>query len=382
MRLLKGAPGMIGLAMCLAIMLSLVILSSSTVLTLRSLKRHALYQQKVLQAQFIAESGLSDALLQLQANESWRTGFSQKAMKGGYYTVTLSSDKRPWITATGYSASLALLGRAFRTVKVRADPTPVPQFVYGLSSEQDITFQGNARIDSYNSEVDPSPSSFGSSAKVWSNDQVTFARVFYSVYGTCNYRNTPAPAANTVSGTVTLSTYTINLASVTTSSFATDNDNLTGITPSSYYNTTNRNLTVPVGQSATIKSGSYYLNKVDINGTLTLDITDGPVALYMTSDLDVTGAIVNPTEYPANLLITLTDSHDHVLINATAPLHAMILDKLGNFTLSSTFYGAVIAKNFTMTDTGRFHQDLALQRNRIWATRLMGGTWTSLSTRQ
>ena len=55
-----------------------------------------LYNHRILlndkqgeQALFIAEAGIEDALHELKLNSNWRTGFNQKSLANGFYTVSV-----------------------------------------------------------------------------------------------------------------------------------------------------------------------------------------------------------------------------------------------------------------------------------------------------
>ena len=108
-------------------LIALAVFSLLSVLVYRTVRfqvREAVYQERLAQAHYISESGLEDALHSLYQDANWRTGFSQKAFAGGYYTVTLSTGTPPVITATGYSADIALFGRAVKTVSATAAGVP------------------------------------------------------------------------------------------------------------------------------------------------------------------------------------------------------------------------------------------------------------------
>ncbi len=105
--------------MSLLIVAVLTILATSIYTVTRHQVHESVYQKRLAQAQYIADTGLEDALYQLYLSTSWRTGFNQKPFVGGYYTVTLTGDP-PNITSTGSSALLPRFGRATRTVKAQA----------------------------------------------------------------------------------------------------------------------------------------------------------------------------------------------------------------------------------------------------------------------
>ena len=155
------------------------IISTTTVGALRQLKKQSLYEKRMIQALHYAESGIEDALLQLQANADWTAGFTDKPIGVGKYTVTVTTDARPVLTSTGYGKAMHLLGTPIVTVRYKVEVSTIPQMLYAAHIDKDIPHNDEDQIElgginSYNSEIDPEPVTFGSSAKVWGNLDVRF----------------------------------------------------------------------------------------------------------------------------------------------------------------------------------------------------------------
>lgn len=381
----RKSQGAVGLMISLIALVILTIISATTAFSLRSLRRESLYQKMLLQAQNLAGSGGQDALEQLGLNENWRAGFNQKPLKNGYYTVALSTDTRPWVTSTGYAPSLAFLGRAFRTVKFRAAVSPIPQMNYGLMGNTLVTLLGDARINSFDSEVDPDPPSFGSSAAVWSNGAVVFTRLSYSVYGDCYYFVPPPPLPLTVSGAVVLSTYTQTLGFTNGSGYANDNDNATGISPASAYNPGTGDLTIASGKTVTLNSGIFYINNITMTGTLFINITNGPVVVFLNGNLSVTGGgkfSKKVTNVPPNFIIYGPNSGSQTYsIDSNNKFWGVIRAPNAGVTLNNEFFGAISAATITLQNGARFHQDLSLLRPKVNSVRIVTGSWSVLPTR-
>lgn len=377
----QGQRGM-AMLMTLAILVVVSALAGTTVLTLRSLMRDSVYQKRLLQAQAIADAGSQDAMRQLVSSGTWRTGFSQKPFAGGYYTVSLSTHTRPWITATGYSPTLALLGRAVRTVKFKANVLPVTRKPYALICRKKITTEALATVDSYNSETATDPVLFSTSAVVWTNQDVGLA-LGSVISGNLFYFSGSAPPAGTVLGTVTKSTYTQTLLYFSGSGYVNDNDNLTGLQPQTYYNPGNKDLHVTAGSTATIKTGVYYFNRVDIDGRLDVKITNGPVVIFFDANLTVTsgGVLNNPTHIPGNLLM-YAQTVNTIAVDSTTPIYAVIEARTADLTLNSAFYGGISGDTCVLEAGARLHQDLSMQRPQINTVRVTPGTWTSTYAKQ
>lgn len=366
----------IGLTMSLIVLCVFGIMATTTVTLLRTLKKDSVYQMGVLKAHSIAEAGAQDALRQLVSTASWRTGFNQKAFGEGYYTVTLSTHARPWVTSTGYARSVALIGRPVRTIKERVETELVKQYKYGVLSRKSLNITYPGRIDSYNSEDSTAPSVFGSTGTTWVNTSVNFnASTATVVFGNLTFYSGTAPSSWTVTGTIVDSTYTLPTPTVSGSSYTADNYNLIGFSPQSYYTPGTRNVAVPWWGTATLKSGIYYFNRLDIDGTLNIEITNGPVIIYFDANLTVTnlGKVVNPTKIPGNLFfyaqtVTLVD------IDSTEPFYGVLDVQDADITIDSEVYGAVVGEDVVIENDGRVHFDRALERAQTNVLRIVPQT--------
>lgn len=350
------------------------IVAATTVATLRSLKRESLWQARVLQAQALAETGASDALAQLASNPAWRTGFSAKALSGGTYDVSLTSPARPAVKSTGYSRAMALLGRAVRSVQFKAESLPLQQLSYGAIADRDLSFGDSSAIDSYNSETDPSPPTFGLASSVRANDDIQVSPVHVAVFGDARWTGS-GPPAGTFTGTSSAVASTV-LPSQSGSGYLNENDNQTGLNPASVYNPANKNVLVPIGSTATIRSGVYYFRKLDINGRLETRLVDGPVVIYLDGAMTVNGSLANLSKLPANLYL-YGQSVFNVAINSAEPIHAALVAREADVALQSVLYGAVAGRDVLLTGTAKIHQDLSLQRATAHAVRVIPGSWTT-----
>jgi hypothetical protein len=378
-----------GSSMVLAILIMgiLVITVLSTTLLLGAQKKEAAYHQRLLQAEQFAESGLQDALITLQSSSTWRAGFSQKAIKNGYYDVTLSTNSRPTITVSGYGASIAYVRRPFRTFSVKVDALPIPQAMYaaqGGGPGNPLTLQNGAVINSYNSDITPTPAVFGSNAVIWSNQKVQLQGSGTQVFGTCYYAGNPPPSTPGCLSVPAKSTYTLSIPAISYNNYPNENDDLTGLIPNTYYNPGNKQLNIPGGQSAVIQSGVYYFKGITIagGGTLTVSITNGPVVIYDdTGNININGAFVNPSLYPGNLVIYGSGAVNiNVTLNSTQKFYGVFYgNTLNTVNIASEMFGAVAGQALTIQTGGLLHQDLSLQRGPFASVRVYSGSWAALN---
>ncbi len=347
---------------------------------IRSQVREAVYNERLAQAHYIAEAGFEDALHSLYLDPAWRAGFNQKSFAGGYYTVSLSTNTPPVITATGYSANIALLGRAVKTVGA----TPVFTYTAGGSGsgfaiigDQLAEVDGPGQVNSYDPTVSLTPSSFNSGAHIWSNkDAKTTAGA--TVNGNVYYINKNNTVAGTVLGTVIDSTYTLTMPNTTCAACAAANINSTGITPASCYAAGTKDLTAANGVTCSLVSGVYYFRNITVNGTLNVTST-GTVTIYFTGaiSMDGTCSVNSSSKIPSRLLFYGGSGTSTNVINSSAPLHAYLEESSGAWNISTPVYGRVWGKNVTVKNVAgaAVHVDLS-------ATTPAGVDWSTGTWRQ
>jgi Tfp pilus assembly protein PilX len=320
----------------------------------RAMVRESVYQMKLAQAQAIAEAGLEDALLQLRLNPDWRTGFTNKTFGSGAYTVTVSTDTAPWITSKGSSGSIALLGPAHATVRAQAQVATV---CLNLSGSSKLSI--SAAVDAYDSSVNTSPTTFSFGANVCSNDKIQIQKnQGYAVNGDAYYFQGPAPDNTTVLGTIYQSTFTRTVPSHDGSAFVTSNNNLTGISPITYYNAGTKQLTIPAGFTVTLAPGNYYLNGLTVNSgaTLVANNAAGPVTIYLNGDLDLDGAFTNSTRIPSKLLIYPQGNNNVNLQASSGSFLGVVEGPNSSIFTSEIVYGKLAGGSLNITNN--FHYDL------------------------
>lgn len=276
---------------------------AGTYALLRIQVRETVYQVRAAQAQAVAEAGLEDAMFTIMQSPKWKTGYAAKAFAGGYYTVSISTDQQPWITSTGYSAPIPVMGRAARTVKAQV----VFDGFYNYSAS---SFTANWAVAAYDSTTFGGRTPTCKKTSLNSNGCQFGAYVFANtavitsggglINGDATYAtatSTP-PAAATVLGKVILTGSTSTVTSVDGSYFLTNNDNnATRISPFTAYSTTTKVLTVNAASgNVTLSSGTYYFKGISVSSqTLTVSLADATqaVSIYLAGNLFVSpqGAI-------------------------------------------------------------------------------------------
>lgn len=325
---------------------------------IRSQVKEVVYQQRLAQAEYIAQAGLEDALHELYFNLSWKAGFSQKPFAGGYYTVTVSTDSPPLVTSTGYSRKIAFFGRARSTVSARAKVTySNVTAVYAIMANNLARVNGPAKIDAYYPDVNLKPASFVFGAGVWSNGNLS-TTAGAAVNGNAYYLNTASVADGTVLGSVVKSSATQALPNHTCGSCKNKNNNST-IT-GGCYNAGTMDLTVGAGMTCSMRTGTFYFNNITVNGTLNVDTSTGPVTVYFKGAMNLgqQGAVNNTTLVPSLLYFYGEAAGNTHTVAPGAPLHAYIEEPAGNWTVSGTLYGHIWGSQVTLSGAGVIHADI------------------------
>ena len=359
----------------------------------KTMVMEAVYFERSAQAQAIAESGVEDALHSLYSTSSWRTGFYQKSLGGGYYTVSVTSASAISlnVTSTGYSAPF-LLGRAVKsvglTVQFVSSTTPTTAV---LSSNLVV----NGTVDAYDPRVNLSPStgSFVDGGTVWADNVTTggscaSVRIKASVIV---YNAAPPAVASgnspgsgcvntptdTISSTNTIVNLPYHLCNAACKAVAAVNN---ATIPATYRSGSAlaETLTITSAQTLSLSSGTYYFKQVFIDGTLNLNTSSGPVTIYYTNQWRETSpcAVNNISKWPSDLLIADVGGGHTVTLNCTAPHHAYMEGSSNHFTVSSgaELYGHFSGADATIDSGGKLHVDLS---EGVSATHL---TWTTGSS--
>lgn len=379
----RGGTRGSGLALALVAILIMGLLSAAVYTMTKAMVKECLYQQRLGEAQAIAEAGLEDALLQLRLNPKWKTGFTDKPFAGGSYTVTVSTDIiNPWVTSIGYSANIPTLkGPAGRTVI--AQSLLQSGFMFAADT---FTVLGNGLVDSYDSTKKKNPASFDANAQVWSNGQVVTSVGGIRIRGNVSYITPPAPAGSTVEGTITLEdsprTVTVEDPGVYISTAVNDNNNC--CTPQSAYNAVTMIVTVSTNNPVTLKPGIYYFKGMNIYDRLNVNTNfkNGQTAkVYLAGNLYVggnKGEINVKDDLPAGFIIYGQGGKTIDLSSRRGPAKMDIESPQDTVRVNQEYYGAILGKTVTITAGNSVHADVSIISNtETQGSRWISGTWSA-----
>jgi len=383
----------------------------------KSMVSEAVYYERSTQAFTIAEAGFEDALHSLYSTSTWRTGFSQKAFAGGYYTVTVTTQSATQlaVVSTGYSPSFLFLGRAVKTVGASVVFTSTAAQTNAVVGTN-ISVYGT--VDAYDPRVSLTPTSFSDGAVIWgtkvmSGDNTTGTANYNGtcsvvrLYGSVLYQTTApdatcVPPADTITSTTNAPSFSAHTCDAACQASALINDaylNVLNPTTTPYTGGGSNKLTVAANTNVKMSSGTYYFKDVSVTGTLSIDTSSGSVTIYYTNSWSEAShcatigacAVVNNTSTPSKLLITdLTSGNTFANFESSVPLHAYLEGTSNTFKVGSAqsapavLYGHVSASSVIVYDGAKLHFDVsqgAPATHVAWTTGA-SGSWTESYQRQ
>jgi hypothetical protein len=278
----------------------------------------------------------------------------------------------------------ALLCSAFGLIAVAVTPQQtdaascVPGFDYGAFAKQcDLTFAGGAVTDSYNSTlgnyattVTNTGGNIGTNGT--SANCVRLNGATTDINGNIDIGpgGNPASVINTTGGATfdssAVLTSPVNLPSVIIPVVGTNQGNQsinsnTSLAPNQTYG----DVSVTGGATLTLSSGDYVMNSLKLagNSILNLNITTGPVTIYIVSDLDIAGGTVtNSSNKSTNLIFMAGPACANVKLTGGAQASYGLYAPDSDVTISGggEIFGAVIGKTVTDTGGSEIHYDKAL----------------------
>lgn len=378
------------LVMTVFAMTSVIVYASA-----KSQVQAVVHDAREAQAQAIAEAGLEDAMHGIYMNPMWRTGFFQKPFAGGFYTVTLSTSDPPFIVSTGYSAPLLFTGRAVKTVSAQIEYTAgaCPYAVMAAGNGGGgVVIDGKADAYDITATLTPSATEFTTGATVRSNNSIVVGGAACPpphILGDVTHV-TGGPDPNCVSGSITATTTTLNVADFPEPA---TNDNLTGINPASAYSGGNaQKLDVNAGQTVTLSTGTYVFKQINIAGTgrLNVDTSSGTVTVYLKNNFNATAGcqVNNLSKIPSRFRFLGINGGNFVRLRCATPLHAYLEGNQANFELAQELYGHFCSNRVEISSAtgavGLLHYDLGgggLVSHVRWTTGV-NGSWRESYLRQ
>jgi len=315
---------------------------------------------------YLTEAGIQHAKIFLTQNiNSWNNYATLQTIIAptqlsniGTYTVTIqdAGGGSRKVLSTGNTSS-----HAQAVIEVLFGNSP--RFPYAFCSQGDITLQGGAITDSFDSRVAPyNPLTAGNNGSVKANGNVSLSGTNTRVTGNAAAGGTVTTDAGAmVTGTTTNGASPQQFPPV--HPCGPPYSSSSGITGGSYDPTTGQ-LQGTSSDAIILAPGKYCFSSVHLAGQSTLTV-NGAVQLYVTADSSFTGGgIINTPHVAANLRIfsSLSSSNQGISLTGGSQSYAAVYapNAYVKFAGGSDFYGSVVGDSIDNTDGTNIHYDEAL----------------------
>ena len=322
------------------------------------------------QAFYVAEAGMQEALVAINADNDWRAGFARVGFGNGVYSVTLiDSSIDTTLFDTVIIRSTGLVDGGTARVELETAPEYKHPFKFGMFGDAGITLDKNTCTDSYNSDsgsyaetVLDSMGDIGSNGTITSSKDVNFGgNISVATDGGISLG-----VNNTVTGDTTSTADSVDLDIIPDSEYdwARDNsDALTGISGSGYsYIHGQRDLIAGADANIVLASGVYYFNNITLGQRSTLSLAPGAeVTLYVNGDIILNQAsTVNDGGVPPDLMIysrgsSLQFDQDNIFYGVFYGPDAHI-----QYDQTTEAYGALVGNTLQLDEGACFHYDRTL----------------------
>ncbi len=318
------------------------------------------------QAFHVAEAGAKRALVELAANASWRTGFTNESFCGGMFTVVVrDSSTDSTLLDTVEVISIGEIAGGLSQVELTLVPDEFSPFSYALFGDDWVEIKNSALTDSYNSDSGTyAATAIFDEGDVGSNGDIDVKNsadiggdLATSFEGGLDIN----PGA-TVAGDTTSAADEQTMPPVSAAEFAAalaSNDNATGLSGSYSYNAGAK--TLYITNDVTLQSGTYFFTDITFKNGATMELAAGAeVVIYVDGNIEVkNSATINDGGSPKDLQIY--SSGDFILKNS-GDCYATFYSPEGNADLrnSGDFYGSVIANTLVVHNSAGFHYDRGL----------------------
>lgn len=273
------------------------------------------------------------------------------------------------------STALGLI--AIATTPQKADAAScVPGFDYGAFSKQcNLKFAGGAVTDSYNSALGTYATTVtNTGGNIGTNGTsancVSLNGASTDINGNIDIGpgGVPGSVINTTGGatfdSASVLTSPLSLPSVIVPVVGTNQGNQSNpgaLAPNQTYG----DVSITAGSTLTLSSGVYVMNSLKLvgNSIISLNITTGPITIYIVSDLDLAGGTVtNATGVSTNLIFMLAATCPTAKITGGANAAYAVYGPDTDITISGggEIFGAVVGKTVTDTGGSKIHYDKAL----------------------
>ena len=315
------------------------------------------------QAFYVAEAGMQEALVAINADNDWRAGFTRVGFGGGVYSVTLiDSSIDTTLFDTVIIRSTGLVDGGTARVELETAPGVFNPFKYALFGDDWIEFKNSSLVDSYDSDSGTyAATSEFDNGDVGSNGEIDVKNsadlggdVSTSLDGGLDIN-----AGATVAGDTTSEAPEVILPPISAEEFAAaeaTNDNATGMSGSYSYNPVSHALEIT--NTLTLQSGTYYFSDITTKNNADLVLAPGAsVTIYVNGDIELKNSVtVNDGGSPGDCMIY---SSGDLYLKNSGDFYGTFYSPEGFADLANSgdIYGSIFAGTMTIHNSAGFHYD-------------------------
>lgn len=358
-------------------------------------------------AYYAARSGVSRAIKEIYDNPGWISGFSEKSLASacGTFTVTFDKTKSYYSinnlngssTVTGWGGiavpvgychivSTGKVNKSIQRVGVLAKAisfSPLYPWRFAAFGDISISLGNNTYSDSYDTSASPptytllnegadiGTNGISSGSATLFDGSMVYGDVYVGVGGSTSTSINPQEGAGCITnGSAQVLTAQVLMPSVI--------DPVSGAIGSDIsYSGSGDEGTLPPGKydsfsalsvddsTVTFRSGEYSFTSFEVSGNscLNIDASAGPVKIYVSGPISITGkSITNYTTIAGNFQIFGTDLCTSVLVSGHSNSYYAVYTPNADISIvgTSTIWGSIVGKTVTVGGTAQLHYDKAL----------------------
>ena len=363
----KGTAILIVMAL-IAMLTSVAIMSVNRSTTDIDLSFNSLHEDKGF---YIAEAGAQRALVELNKDNAWRTGFYKQVLDGGYYNISLVDT----LTDTTLADTIVLSAKGYydqsiSNLEVWIAPVYYYPYRYGMFAGQDLTIEKDGCVDAYNSDSgDYATTRLVDDGDIGANGSIILGK-FITIGGDVNTAlggSLFVDVGTVINGDTSTTQDSVILDMIPQSEYdwAKSVSNApAGLSGTNYtYDPVTQALTTDsIGGSVEFQSGVYYFSSIDLTMLSSITLAPGAeVTIYVDSNINFgQGSTINDGGVPSDLEIfsqygSLQFDQNNTFYGTFYGPNADI-----QYDQTTQVYGSIIGNSLTLDRNACFHYDQAL----------------------
>lgn len=332
------------------------------------------YQVESDKSFYIADAGAKRAILEVESDWTWRSGFAKEALANGIYTVAVDDSLSDSTLAdTVLLTSTGTFKDGVSNIEVIMAPIMYYPFAKAMFGDSSITFARETCTDSYNSDsgsyaatLIDSLADIGSNGTVTSDKTVTFG----GGIAVATDGGITLGGFNTVNGDTTSTADSVDIDVVPSTEYDWAKSNskaMTGISGSNFaYDNGTKDLVLGSTGDVVLQSGVYYFNNITLGQDSRISLAAGAnVTIYVTGTVHFAqNSVFNENGKPSDAVFystgpTLQFDQGNLFYGAFYGPNANI-----QYDQTTQVYGSLIGSTIQLDKNACFHYDRDLGKIR------------------